>query len=77
MAARTWLNPALPVLHFKVSFAYHVTAASTSLTIYRTFTVVAGMLASYGSDSQDDVDFTEGLSRRSIQVMANGREWLC
>src|SRR6266446_5330746 len=30
---------------------YHVTAAATSLTIYRTFTVVAGMLASHGSES--------------------------
>src|SRR5205814_4656941 len=30
---------------------YHATAAATSLTIYRTFTVVAGMLASHGSDS--------------------------
>src|SRR6266567_3712444 len=44
---------------------YHATAASTSLTIYRTLPVVAGMLASQGSVSQDDADVTAGLSRRS------------
>src|SRR5258706_1597211 len=54
---------------------YHATAALTSLTMYRTLTVVAGMLASHGSDSEDGVDVTAGLSRRSIQVTANLRRY--